>query len=323
MAKNPERLMVLDTPTLYFRAFFGVPDTIRSPDGMPVNAVRGTLDFVSHLITTYKPDRMVACFDADWRPAFRVEAIPSYKAHRVLEEAPAGAVDDAGIAVVDIEEVPDTLSPQVPVIEAALDALGIARAEAPGYEADDVLATLAERWVAAGRGPVDVVTMDRDLYQLVDDARGIRVLNIGKGVTKLEVVTDEVLREKYGIRGGEYADFAALRGDPSDGLPGVTGIGEKTAAALISQYGDLAGVRAAATDPASALKPAQRKRIGEAAAYLDAAPTVVRVVRDAPVVEHIDVLPREPKDPIMAAMLAEKFGLKAVMARVTRVMGER
>ncbi|WP_368862152.1 5'-3' exonuclease H3TH domain-containing protein [Catenulispora pinistramenti] len=310
--------MVLDTPTLYFRAFFGVPDTIRSPDGMPVNAVRGTLDFVSHLIGTYKPDRLVACFDADWRPAFRVEAIPSYKAHRVLAEAPAGA---SGADGVDVEEVPDTLSPQVPVIEAALDALGIARAEAPGFEADDVLATLAERW--SGHGPVDVVTMDRDLYQMVDDARQIRVLNIGKGVTKLEVVTDAVLREKYGISGNEYADFAALRGDPSDGLPGVTGIGEKTAAALISQYRDLPGVRAAATDPTSTLKPAQRKRIAEAAGYLDAAPTVVRVVRDAPVVEHDDMLPREAKDPIMAAMLAEKFGLKTAMARVIRVMGER
>jgi 5'-3' exonuclease len=312
MAKNQERLMVLDTPTLYFRAFFGVPDSIKSPDGMPVNAVRGTLDFVSHLISTYKPDRMTACFDADWRPAFRVEAIPSYKAHRVLEEAPAA---DG----VDIEEVPDTLTPQIPVIEAALDALGIARAEAPGFEADDVLATLAERW----GGPVDVVTMDRDLYQMVDDARGIRVLNIGKGVAKLEVVTDAVLQEKYGISGGEYADFAALRGDPSDGLPGVQGIGEKTAAALISQYGDLAGVRAAAADPGSALKPAQRKRIAEAAGYLDAAPTVVRVVRDAPVVEHDDRLPREPKDPIMAAMLAEKFGLTTAMARLTRAMAER
>ncbi|MEY9891213.1 5'-3' exonuclease [Catenulispora sp. MAP5-51] len=314
MAKNPERLMVLDTPTLYFRAFFGVPDTIRSPDGMPVNAVRGTLDFVSHLIATYKPDRLVACFDADWRPAFRVEAIPSYKAHRVLEEAPEG---------VDVEEVPDILTPQVPVIEAALDALGIARAEAPGFEADDVLATLAERWSAGGHGPVDVVTMDRDLYQMVEDARGIRVLNIGKGVTKLEVVTDDTLREKYGITGGEYADFAALRGDPSDGLPGVAGIGEKTAAALISQYGDLAGVRAAAGDPASALKPAQRKRIIEAAGYLDAAPTVVRVARDAPVAEHDDLLPREPKDAVMAEMLAEKFGLKGAVARLTKVMAER
>jgi 5'-3' exonuclease len=313
MAKNQERLMVLDTPTLYFRAFFGVPDTIRSPDGMPVNAVRGTLDFVSHLISTYRPDRMVACFDADWRPAFRVAAIASYKAHRVLEPAPAGG------AGVDVEEVPDTLTPQIPVIEAVLDVLGIARAEAPGFEADDVLATLAERW----DGPVDVVTMDRDLYQLVDDARGIRVLNIGKGVTKLEVVTDEVLREKYGISGREYADFAALRGDPSDGLPGVPGIGEKTAAALIAQYGDLAGVRAAAADPLSALKPAQRKRIAEAAGYLDAAPTVVRVVRDAPVAEHDDRVPREAKDPVMAEMLAEKFGVKAAVARLVRALAER
>jgi 5'-3' exonuclease len=314
MAKTPERLMVLDTPTLYFRAFFGVPDSIRSPDGMPVNAVRGTLDFVSHLIGAYQPDRLVACFDADWRPAFRVEAIASYKAHRVLEEAPAG---------VDVEEVPDLLTPQVPVIEAALDALGIARAEAPGFEADDVLATLAERWSGAGHGPVDVVTMDRDLYQLVDDAREIRVLNIGKGVTKLEVVTDEVLREKYGITGDEYADFAALRGDPSDGLPGVPGIGEKTAAALISQYGDLAGVRAAAQDPQSALKPAQRNRIAEAAEYLNAAPTVVRVVRDAPVGEHDDRLPREAADPVLATALAEKFGLKTAVARLMRVMAER
>ena len=314
MAKTPERLMVLDTPTLYFRAFFGVPDSIRSPDGMPVNAVRGTLDFVSHLIGAYKPDRLVACFDADWRPAFRVEAIASYKAHRVVQEAPAG---------VDVEEVPDLLTPQVPVIEAVLDALGIARAEAPGFEADDVLATLAERWSGGGHGPVDVVTMDRDLYQLVDDAREIRVLNIGKGVTKLEVVTDEVLREKYGITGGEYADFAALRGDPSDGLPGVQGIGEKTAAALISQYGDLAGVRAAAEDPLTALKPAQRKRIAEAAGYLDAAPTVVRVVRDAPVGEHDDQVPREAADPVLAAALAEKFGVKTAMARLMRVMAER
>ncbi|GAA2063054.1 5'-3' exonuclease [Catenulispora yoronensis] len=306
--------MVLDTPTLYFRAFFGVPESITAPDGMPVNAVRGTLDFFSHLITTYRPDRLAACFDADWRPAFRVAAIPSYKAHRVLAEAPAA---------VDVEEVPDTLSPQVPVIEAVLDAVGIARAEAPGFEADDVLATLAERWSGSGHGPVDVVTMDRDLYQLVDDARRVRVLNIGKGVTKLEVVTDEVLREKYGIGGRDYADFAALRGDPSDGLPGVAGIGEKTAAALISEYGDLAGVRAAAGDPGSALKPGQRKRIVEAAEYLDAAPTVVRVVRDAPVVEHDDRLPEAAADPGALAALAERYGLKTAVGRLEKALASR
>src|SRR2546423_11547070 len=312
MAKAEERLMVLDTPTLYFRAFFGIPDTITSPDGMRVNGVRGTVDFVRLLITAYRPDRVAACFGADWRPAFRVEAIASYKAHRVLEEGPA--IED-----VDVEVVPDALSPQIPVIEAVLDAAGIARAEAPGFEADDVLATLAERWP----GPVDVVTMDRDLYQMVDDAREVRVLNIGKGVAKLEVVTDAVLREKYGISGTDYADFAVLRGDPSDGLPGVAGIGEKSAAALVSAYGDLAGVRAAAADPASSLKPAQRKRIIDAAAYLDAAPIVVRVVRNAPVVEHDDRLPRTPKDPVLLAALAEKYGLKTVVARLTKALAER
>ena len=310
---STERLMVLDTPTIYFRAFFGVPESITAPDGMPVNAVRGTLDSLSFLIGAYRPDRLVACFDADWRPAFRVAALPSYKTHRVLREAPAGS------AAVDVEEVPDTLSPQVPVIEQVLDALGVARAGAPGFEADDAIATLAERWP----GPVDVVTMDRDLYQLVDDERGIRVLNIGKGVTKLEVVTDAELRAKYGISGREYAAFATLRGDPSDGLPGVAGVGEKTAAALITEYGDLDGVRAAAADPASAMKAGVRKRIAEAAAYLDAAPTVVNVVRDAPVTAHDDALPGTPADAEALVALAERYGLARAAKRMVEVLAAR
>jgi 5'-3' exonuclease len=310
MTSPAPRLMVLDTPTLYFRAFFGIPESITAPDGMPVNAIRGTLDFLSHLISTYAPDRLVACFDADWRPDFRVEAIPSYKAHRVIEEAAPG---DG----VDVEEVPDTLSPQVPVIEALLDALGIARAEAPGYEADDAIATLAER----ASGPVDVVTMDRDMYQLVDDARGIQVLNIGKGVSKIEVVTDSVLVEKYGVPGRGYADFAALRGDPSDGLPGVAGVGEKTAAALISEYGDLAGVRAAAADAGSGLKPAVRKRILEASDYLDVAPRVVKVVRDAPVTEHDARLPKVAVDSVGLGVLSERYGVGRVVGRLLGVLG--
>jgi 5'-3' exonuclease len=308
MTRSDDRLMLLDTPTLYFRAFFGIPESVKAPDGMPVNAVRGVLDFLSHLVGAYAPDRLVACFDADWRPAFRVEAIPTYKTHRVVEVAAPGDVD--------VEEVPDTLSPQVPVIEAVLDALGIARAEALGFEADDVIATLAER----AAGPVDVVTMDRDLYQVIDDIRNVRVLNIGKGVTKLEVVTESVLREKYGIPGRGYADFAALRGDPSDGLPGVAGIGEKTAAALISEYGDLAGVRAAADDPASVMKPAVRRRIIEAAAYLDVAPRVVNVVRDTPVTEHDDLMPAKAADPDALAALSERYGLNNALVRLQKAL---
>jgi 5'-3' exonuclease len=319
MTSPDDRSMLLDTPTLYFRAYFGVPESITAPDGMPVNAVRGVLDFLSHLISTYSPDRLVAAFDADWRPAFRVAAIPSYKAHRVLEEAPVAPGGGHVPGEMDVEEVPDTLSPQVPVIEAVLDAFGIARAEAPGFEADDVLATLAGR----APGPVDVVTMDRDLYQLVDDARRVRVLNIGKGVSKLEVVTDDVLLAKYGIRGRDYADFSALRGDPSDGLPGVAGVGEKTAAALISEFGDLAGVRAAATDPESSLKAGARKRIIEASDYLDAAPIVVKVVHDAPVSQHDDRLPRTPADPDALLVLSERYGIARAATRLVEVLAKQ
>jgi 5'-3' exonuclease len=221
--------MLLDTPTLYFRAYFGLPDSIKAPDGMPVNAIRGTLDFISLLVAGHRPDRLIACFDADWRPAFRVEAIPSYKAHRVV-----GAADAADGAVAAgpglAEEIPDTLSPQVPVLEEVLDAFGIARGWANGFEADDAIAA----YCAAHDGPVQVVTGDRDLFQLVDDAKGAQVLYIARGLAKLEVVDEAALSAKYAIPGRGYADFAALRGDPSDGLPGVPGIGEKTAATLSS-----------------------------------------------------------------------------------------
>ncbi len=237
MRSVTRRLMLLDTASLYFRAYFGVPDTVRAPDGTPVNAVRGLLDFIARLVQDHRPDELVACMDADWRPEWRVALIPSYKAHRVAVETPAGEADE--------EEVPDTLSPQVPVIEAVLDALGIARVGVAGYEADDVIGTLATR----SAGPVDIVTGDRDLYQLVDDARGVRVLYPLKGVGTLQVADGEWLREKYGVDGPGYADLALLRGDPSDGLPGVPGIGEKTAAKLLAAFGDLAGIMAALDDP--------------------------------------------------------------------------
>src|SRR6476661_1572376 len=249
------RLMLLDTASLYFRAYFGVPESVKAPDGTPVNAVRGLLEFIDRLVKDHRPDLLVACMDADWRPQWRVDLIPSYKAHRVAEERESGP---------DEEEVPDTLSPQVPIIEAVLDALGIARVGVVGYEADDVIGTFTGR----AKGPVDIVTGDRDLYQLVDDARGVRVLHPLKGVGTLQI-TDEVwLREKYGVGGDGYMDLALLRGDPSDGLPGVTGIGEKTAAKLLAAYGSLAGIMAAVDDTASLLSLVQRKRLDEARQYV-------------------------------------------------------
>ncbi|HEU5332849.1 MAG TPA: 5'-3' exonuclease H3TH domain-containing protein [Actinocrinis sp.] len=305
-----ERLMLLDTPTLYFRAYFGLPDSIRAPDGMPVNAVRGTLDFISLLVGQHRPDRLIACFDADWRPAFRVAAIPSYKAHRVAEEQ----TDASGNA----EEVPDTLAPQVPVLEEVLDAFGIARGWADGFEADDAIAAYA----AAHDGPVQVVTGDRDLFQLVDDARGVQVLYIARGLAKLEVVDEAALTGRYSIPGRGYADFATLRGDPSDGLPGVPGIGEKTAASLISEFGGLAGLQAALDDPASALKPAVRKKLDAARDYLKVAPEVVHVRADAAIVPAESRLPVEPAAPDALERLATRYGLSSPVKRLLTTLAD-
>ena len=214
-------LMLLDTASLYYRAFYGMPETVTAPDGTPVNAIRGLLDAIARLVREHGPARLVACLDADWRPAFRTAALPGYKAHRA---EPDGS-----------EQTPPGLAVQIPLITQVLIASGIAIAEHDGYEADDVIATLA----AAARQPVDVVTGDRDLFQLVDDARQVRVLYTVKGLGRLDRSPRRRWRRKYDIPGDRYADFAVLRGDPSDGLPGVPGIGEKTAAALIRAFGSL------------------------------------------------------------------------------------
>ncbi len=299
--------MLLDSASLYFRSFHGIPDSVRSPDGMPVNAVRGFLDTIAYLVTLRRPERLVACWDEDWRPAFRVNAIPSYKAHRVANPR-TGA-----------EIVPDLLEPQIPVIIEALELLGIARAGAAGFEADDVMGTLAAREVAAGGGNIDVVTGDRDLFQLADDEAQVRVLYVGKGVRNLEVVDVAWLRAKYGVLSGQaYADMAVLRGDPSDGLPGVAGIGEKTAVGLLSRFGDLAAVRAAALDPAADLSAGQRRRLLEGSDYLDAAPAVVKVAPDAPVPQQDDVLPQTPADHAALVAFAERWGLNSSISRVVQ-----
>jgi 5'-3' exonuclease len=294
-----ERLMVLDTPSLYFRAYYGVPDSVVAPDGSPVNAVRGLLDFVARLVTDRRPTHLVAAMDADWRPAFRVAAIPSYKEHRL---APEGG-----------ELVPDALSPQVAVIEEVLDALGIVHFGVDGYEADDVLGTLATQ----ATGPVEVVTGDRDLFQLVDDERGVRILyTAARGVGRAEVIDEAAVTAKYGIPGRAYADFATLRGDPSDGLPGVSGVGDKTAAALITRYGDLPGLMAALDAGDPAMPAGARLKLDAARDYLAVAPAVVRVARDVPLPSYDDLLPRAPKDPAKLVELSERWGLDSPLNRV-------
>jgi 5'-3' exonuclease len=280
VADRPEKLLLLDSASLYFRAFHGMKETITAPDGTPVNAVRGFLDFIARLVTDHRPTRLVCAWDDDWRPEFRTAAIPSYKAHRVA---------DVGT---DAEEVPDALAPQVPVVADVLRAFGIARVGSPGYEADDVIGTLAAR----ARIPVDVVTGDRDLFQVVDDARGVRVLYTAKGgVARAEAVTEAVIAERYGIPGRAYADFAVLRGDPSDGLPGVPGVGEKTAATLITAYGTLDGVLRAAEARDPAVRAGVHEKILAARDYLAVAPAVVRVAPSPTSTTRSTVSPRTPR----------------------------
>jgi len=291
-------LMLLDTASLYFRAFFGVPDTVRAPDGTPVNAVRGLLDMITRLVRARQPARLVACWDADWRPAFRVAAVSSYKAHRLAADGTS-------------EETPPALAEQVPLIEEVLHAAGLAVAGQPGFEADDVIATLAAR----SEDPVDVVTGDRDLFQLVDDARGIRVIYTQRGLLNMDVIDEAAVSAKYGIPGRAYADFAALRGDPSDGLPGVPGVGEKTAAALIRTFGSIDGITTALDAGHGGFPRGSREKLERARDYLDIALSVVRVVDDAPLPPVDGKLPAVLADAVRLAELGERLGLGSSLTR--------
>ncbi len=263
----PDRLMLLDTASLYFRAFYGLPDTIRRTDGTPVNAVRGLLDMIARLTTDYGATHLVACWDDDWRPQWRVDLIPTYKAHRVAED-----VADAP----DVEVVPDALEAQLPMIRRVLELAGIAIVGAAEHEADDVVGTYASH----ADFPVDVVTGDRDLFQTVNDDRQVRVIYTARGMRNLEVVTDAVVVGKYRVLPEQYADYATLRGDASDGLPGVAGIGEKTAASLLGQYGTLENLLAAAADAGGGVSASVQSKLAAAADYLTVAPTVVKIVRN-------------------------------------------
>lgn len=309
-------LMLLDGASLWFRSFFALPEKMTAPDGRPVNAVRGFIDTIANLLTREHPTRLVVCLDLDWRPTFRTDLIPSYKAHRVAQPATAGTD-------VDVEEVPDTLTPQVDMIADVLAAVGLSTSGAPGCEADDVIGTLA---FAETTDPVIVVSGDRDLLQVVtDDPVPVRVLYVGRGLAKAEMMGPREVAEKYGVpperAGAAYAEMAILRGDPSDGLPGVSGIGDKTAAKLISAFGGLDELEAAVTDPASDLPPRNRKALVAAADYLSVARTVVFVRTDAETIDSgNDRLPTAPADPGRLADLVEELGIGASITRLSKAL---
>lgn len=312
----PAPVLLLDGASMWFRSYFGVPSSITAPDGRPVNAVRGFLDSMAVVIGQQRPARLAVCLDLDWRPQFRVDLIPSYKAHRVAEPEPPGQPD--------IEEVPDDLTPQVDMIMELLDAFGIPTAGAEGFEADDVLGTLAAR---ERTDPVVVVSGDRDLLQVVaDDPVPVRVLYLGRGLTKATLFGPAEVAEHYGVprerAGAAYAELALLRGDPSDGLPGVPGVGEKTAATLLAQHGSLDGILAAAHDPKSKMAKGLRAKLLGATDYIEAAGKVVRVATDAPVTlsTPTDALPLSAVDPKRTAKLATELGVGSPVARLQKAL---
>ncbi|MHA3703367.1 5'-3' exonuclease [Jatrophihabitans sp. YIM 134969] len=305
--------MLVDAASMYFRAFHGVPTSVTNDEGQPVNAIRGYLDMTAQLIRTRKPSDYVACLDLDWRPQFRIDLVPSYKAHRATIEG--GEM---------VETVPDELSPQVPVLLAVLKALGLGVAGAEGFEADDVIATLAAR-ADAEAVATEIVTGDRDLMALA--TQHVRVLYTGKGVSKLEDLGPAEIETKYGVLPPRYADLAVLRGDPSDGLPGVKGIGEKTAASLVQRFGAAEDILAAAQRGADGFPPKAAAAVRDAADYLLAAVGVVRGRTDAPVEpygtpELATAIPREPADAETLVELSERYALDSAVNRLLAAIGE-
>lgn len=280
--------MLIDYSSLLYRAFHSMPDTV------PMHGVYGFLNMLARLLVDHRPHELAIAVDDDWRPAFRVEALPSYKAHRVA----------------DADEE-DPVAPQETVGRAVLRALGFAVVGAEGFEAEDVIATLATR---CGR-PVAVVSGDRDLFALVRDP-DLYVLYPQTGVSKLVVVDEAEVTRRYGIPGRAYGDFALLRGDPSDGLPGVKGIGEKTAAKLVATYGSLTAILAARDLP-----PAVARRLDDGGrAYLAAATRVVLPVPDVPIAPVSLALPSAPPDPATLAELVAAHDLASPVERVQHAL---
>ena len=270
---------------------------MRAPDGTKVHAAHGFLGFLTRLIPDRTADRLIVALDNDWRPAFRVDALPTYKTHRLA--GPDDQPDDVGL--------------QFPVLLEIFDAIGISYAEATGFEAEDVIATIA----AGTSGLVEIVTGDRDLFAVVRDP-GVKVLYTLRGVSQLAEVDEAWIAAKYGIPGDHYLEYALLRGDPSDGLPGVAGIGDKTASGLLRRYGSLDAALGAAD-----LDPAVRRKLAGSAAYLAAARRVVAPVVDCPVRGGDGALPRVPRDPARLGEVARRSGLDGAVKRLVEALAAR
>ena len=293
-------LMLLDSGSLWYRAYYGMPDTLVAPNGTPVNAIRGFLDMTARLISIHNPDRIVVCIDGDWRPTWRVELFPEYKANRLEDEES------------EEEAEPDTLTPQIPILLDLLDEFGLPMVGVDDFEADDVMATYAD----THPGPVRIVTGDRDLFQLVDDSRDIKVAYLAKGISAHDLVDLQFIADKYSIPGDRYALFATYRGDPSDGLPGVKGIGEKGAALIARNFATVEESIAAAERSDERLPAALAKKIIAGTDYLKIAPTVVNCARTVPLPTIDIAIPQAPKDLSKIYQIKDEYALGASVDRL-------
>ena len=297
-------LMLLDSASLWYRAYYGMPDTLLSPTGMPVNAIRGYLDMTARLIGMYSPNRIVACIEGDWRPSWRVDLFPAYKANRLEDDS-------------EVEEEPETLTPQIPVLLDLLDAFGIPMVGVDDYEADDVMATFAVK----EKGPIRIVTGDRDLFQLVDDKRDVKVVYLAKGLSQHDLVDIAWVANKYGIPGDRYALFAMFRGDPSDGLPGVKGIGEKGAALIANNFASVQDAIAGAKAGHEVLSASLAKKIIDGSDYLKIAPTLVNCARNVAIPQMEITMPKKPVDLSEIYAIKGEYGLGASVDRFISALG--
>jgi 5'-3' exonuclease len=279
----PEWLLV-DGSSLIFRAFYGIPQTMRAPDGALVNAVRGFMDNLARYLTDRKPHRVAVATDEDWRPDWRVDLMPSYKEHRTAEP------------------IPPALIPQMPVIMECLDAIGVDALGLAGYEAEDIIASLVSRV----ESPIEIASGDRDLFSLIRD-REVIVLYPEK--TGIAEVDEAEVERRYSIPGRAYADFAILRGDPSDGLPGLAGVGPKKAADLVKRYGSVSAMIAAGVFRASD------------AEYLERAQRVVPPVADLALEVPRGRRDRWPENPRATEELGRKYGVASSIERLVKALG--
>lgn len=302
--------LLLDAASLYYRSYFALPSSMAAPDGRPHQAVRGFLSTIDALVRRTGASGLVVCWDADWRPQWRVDLLPSYKTHRLAEpeggDSARGESGGKSGGEPGSEAEPDDLGPQVDALAAILDLAGIALVGARDHEADDVIASLA----TSLPGPTTVVTGDRDLMQVVTESTSL-LLTVNGGMEKWPLLDPAGVRERYGVEPSQYVDMAVLRGDPSDGIPGVPGIGAKTAPALIAHFGSLRLLLEAAHAPAPArpLTPRIAGALLEHEAQVLAAQTVATAVTGLELTVT-PTIPTSPADPGALDALLDAWGVR-------------